>query len=67
MHLNLGCDLHQARNGAGLLDRLFKDILSEQDDEIELQPFVDLVAERMSVGIVKVLGVILYFGSMGSS
>eukprot|EP00041_Stephanoeca_diplocostata_P035645 m.1264809 g.1264809 ORF g.1264809 m.1264809 type:complete len:687 (+) comp24736_c0_seq16:173-2233(+) len=39
----------EAQNGAGLLDRLFKDILSEQDDEIELQPFVDLVAERMYV------------------
>jgi vacuole morphology and inheritance protein 14 len=39
----------KSQQGAGLLDRLFKDIVSEMDAEISVEPFVELVAQRMWV------------------
>lgn len=37
----------KAQEGAGLLDRLFKDIVSEMDADVSVQPFVELIADRM--------------------
>eukprot|EP00038_Savillea_parva_P021768 m.36005 g.36005 ORF g.36005 m.36005 type:complete len:645 (+) comp5350_c0_seq1:187-2121(+) len=39
----------KSQQGAGLLDRLFKDIVSEMDADINVEPFVKLVAQRMYV------------------
>eukprot|EP00035_Acanthoeca_spectabilis_P021325 m.437621 g.437621 ORF g.437621 m.437621 type:complete len:734 (-) comp18137_c0_seq1:1175-3376(-) len=39
----------KAQEGAGLLDRLFKDIVSEMDADVSVEPFVELIADRMYV------------------